>query len=331
MIEARDRQGIRACGRHHLGRQRGLSLVELMVSLLIAVLVLGAVMVTLSGTSVSSRRQDASGRLNDEGQLALNLLSSYLRMSGSMVPRAAYAGNDNHFVPGRAVLPFGCRNGFADSTVAFPALACAGGGGNDGIAVRYEVDVDSSPAAVGGVPTDCLGQPIPAAARQLVAGVGLVWVADNRFFVANNPDTGNPALFCRGAGGGNAQVLVDNIETLRVRYGLLRQAAIPYPKADRPGWEIAYTDTVAEYVDADAAQLTLAAGGITDPRDMWRRVGAMNVCLVIRTADNVADQPTPFLDCNGNVTVPGDRRLRKAMFSTIALRNSGAPGITLAP
>jgi type IV pilus assembly protein PilW len=311
-------------------RQRGLSLIELLVSLVIGGLVLAAVLLTVSGTGLSGRRQDAGGRLNDEGQLALNLLAMHLRMAGSIVPRQAFAGRDNDWSPPRAMLPFGCRNGFTDATLPFDNLVCAGAGGNDAIAVRYELDADSSPALVGGVPIDCLGQQIAAAEQRLIAGVGLVWVSDNRFFIANNPNTGNPALFCRGNGGGAANVLVDNIETMRIRYGLLAPDGRTYAKADRAGWEIAYTDSVSQYVDANAAELTAPPAGVA-ARDLWRRVGVMNLCIVVRSADNMVDEPTSFLDCEGMITAAADRRLRRAMYMTIAVRNSGAPGTPLPP
>lgn len=297
-----NRIGARSRSRPAAGR----SLVELMVSLAIASVILGAVLLTVAGTGSSGRRQDAQGVLAEEGVIALNLITSHVRMSGSLVPRAQLAllkPDLNHLVPSQALLPFGCRNGFADVTAA--NLACGGGAFGDALAIRYQADVLNT-VPRGGEPTDCLGRVI---AQTNLPGVGWGRFADNRFFVTTNPASGNPALFCRGSGGGQAQVLLDNIETMRVRYGLL--SLHPDSTPDYP----IYNDTIATYVDADDA---LLAGN-------WRRVGAIRVCLLMRTNDGVALEPTMFQNCEGNMVNAADRRLRRAMFATVFLRDSGAP------
>lgn len=285
---------------------RGRTLVELMVSLTIAAIVLGAVLITVAGTGASGRRQDAQGILAEEGQIALGLVTTHLRMSGSLMPRAVLNllnPDLNHLLPSQALLPFGCRNGFTDATAN--NLTCAGGAFGDAIAVRYQVDQFNSVQRAG-QPTDCLGRTIP---ETNLPGVGVGRFADNRFFVANNPATGNPALFCRGSGGGAPQVLLDNVELMRVQYGLLSLHPDNSPKIP------VFNDTVANYVNADDAALV----------NNWRRVGTIRLCLLMRTGDNVAEEPTPFQNCDGNVVASGDRRLRRAVFATVALRDSGAP------
>lgn len=292
-------------------RAAGRSVVELMISLAIASVILGAVLLTVTGTRDSGRRQDAQGVLSEEGAVALNLITSHLRMSGSLLPRAGIGllkPDLNHLVPSQALLPFGCRNGFADPAAA--VLTCGAGGFGDAIAVRYEADTFNT-IPRGGQPTDCLGRVIP---QTVLPGVGPGRYADNRFYVANNPDTGNPALFCTGSGGA-PQVLVDNVETMRIQYGLL-----PEHEHYHDEYPL-YVDNVGQYVDADDAMLTDAS----QPH-RWRRVGAIRVCLLLRTNDGVAQEPTRYQDCNGNMVNAADRRLRRAMFATVYLRDGGAPG-----
>jgi hypothetical protein len=45
----------------------------------------------------------------------------------------------------------------------------------------------------------------------------------------------------------------------------------------------------------------------------------------MRTADNAVDvSATPYIDCNGNQQAQPDRRLRRAMTTTVGIRNRTA-------
>ena len=61
----------------------------------------------------------------------------------------------------------------------------------------------------------------------------------------------------------------------------------------------------------------------------WRRVTRARVCLLMRTADNAADAPVAYHDCTGTLVVPTDRRIRRAIVSTVSLRNRTTVGTTV--
>lgn len=280
----------------------GRSIIEIMVSLLIAAVVLGAVLVTISGTGLSGRRSDAQARLSDDGQVAMSLLLSQMRMASYWFPSDPTESLD----PDESML-FGCDNGFSNPNVAaFDSLACAAAAlpGN-GVAVRFDATEQPGVAV-----QDCLGNDVAGGAR-----------VDNRYYVDVNPQTGNPTLYCRGNGGGGPQPLIDNVETMVVTYGIgsVSTATPPDPFIFANS---AYTGNTERYVSAS----DLAACPPGAPvANSWCAVTAVRICLVLRTEDNAADEAnTPYVGCDGQVTSVNDRRIRRAMTSTINLRNRTA-------
>ena len=63
-------------------RQGGRSMIELMVAVTISLVVLGTVMTLVVGMSHGSRTQEGQSRLTENAQIALNLVTGHLRMSG---------------------------------------------------------------------------------------------------------------------------------------------------------------------------------------------------------------------------------------------------------
>lgn len=293
--------------KHSLGR----SLVEVMVALVIAAVVLAAVLMTISGTGLTGRRQDAHAQLAEDGQLALSLIASQLRMAGYTAPRInqpAGIAMTNYVGPP----VFGCDKGFSSVGVAsISLLTCAPGpDGSSVVSLVYEADASSTVPSSANVPTDCLGSQITTGTASALGGN--YSLAENRFYLHANPQTGNPALYCSGNGGttpfGTRQPLVDNVEDLQISYGI---AATTTDALGNPRYE----GTVVDYVDASA--LTTAFG-----TDGWRRVSSVRVCLLMRTADSTADAPASYIGCDGELkSAPADRRIRKSVTSTISLRN----------
>lgn len=62
-------------------RQRGLSLVEVMVALLVSLLLLGGVVQVLSSSRQTSRVHEATARMQETGRMALEVLSRDIRMA----------------------------------------------------------------------------------------------------------------------------------------------------------------------------------------------------------------------------------------------------------
>lgn len=313
-----------------LHRQRGLSLVELMVALTIGLFLMGAVGIIYVNTATASRSSTQESQMNEDAALALELLQQQIRLTGF----SNVDPTGNRLFPGQAVR--GCDGGFANNAAAFAALACnAGGVGPDALAVRYEATLlNSQPITAGGItrPANCAYESLAAwnAQAEGAATATPLALADNRYYIANDATNGNtPTLFCQGRTGaafGNATALIPNIEDLQIQY-----AVTALPTAGNP-----IPHQVAGYVDASNAVLGV-------PAINWSRVAALRLCLVARSARPVptGDNPLGTANPDGTTATPGlgtytdcagvsrtvtDRFVRRAYTTTIQLRNM-RPGL----
>jgi type IV pilus assembly protein PilW len=303
--------------------QRGLSLVELMVSLTIGLFLLGAVGIIYVNTVTTSRGSTQESQMNEDASLALELLQQQIRLAG-------FSSVDNagaRLFPGQAVR--GCDGGFTanDAGTAFAALDCnVAGAGPDAFAVRYEASVLNSQPTAAGVPGNCAHEGL---AQWDATGEGAasnnIALADNRYYIADDPGNNNtPTLYCQGrtgAGFGMATALIPNIEDMQVQYAVTAPSAVDDPIHHQ----------VAGYVEASHAAL-----GATTAN--WSRVAALRICLVARTArpvptgDNPVGTANPdgttltaglgtYIDCDGTSRTATDRFVRRAYVTTVQLRN----------
>jgi hypothetical protein len=282
-----------------------------MIGMAIGVTVLGSVMATVIHTSVSSRTSDNLGKLTEDAQITLDLIANHVRMAGFSQPRL-------NTLPGVPATNYtgvpirGCDGPMADRTVAMDLIGCGPIGPNE-FSVAYEADLFNT-VNLANLPTDCLGRPV---ALQVSPFGGNFAVAENRFYIADN--NGDPALFCAGNGapGGFAtpMVLAENVEDMRVTYGL---AGVEIGEHN----EQVFAGRTNSYATANQLDVNFAVEPVNR---RWNRVASVRLCLQLRTNDNVTDQPTPFVDCQGNLVTPGDRRLRVSVVTTIVLKNRTVP------
>ena len=290
------------CGRTH--RQRGLTLVELMVALALGLFVTGVASLTYLQTASAARYGALASEMNEEGALALQMLRSQIALAG-------YSSLD---ASGRRVftdLPvWGCDKGFADTGGAFgaPGTCNTGGPSNDAIAIGYEASLLNSMALlpVPGqppAPGNCTGTAIAANA----AGV---FLADHRFYVDDDVNR-TPSLFCRGGTGGGQRstaALVPNVERLRLRYAITRAT------------------TAGAIAPHQVTGIVEASALVT--ADDWARVAAVEVCVLVRSARPVAAdgqtlaQLTRHVACDGTVQTATDRYLRRAYRALVPLPNA---------
>ncbi len=167
------------------GRQRGLTLVELMVALVIGLVLLGGVLgVYLSGKR-TYRARDGLSLVQENGRVALLQLRRGVQWAGY----PAYADIPPVVSPGVA-LP-------ADS-----GLQPSQDGPSDVLTVAY-LPLDAAHER------DCLGQR------------GTVEVAGNALVVSSYFVAGGQ-LLCRGSGNPRAQPLAEAVDAMQVLYGLDR-------------------------------------------------------------------------------------------------------------
>jgi type IV pilus assembly protein PilW len=339
-----------------LGRRKnnlGLTLIELLVSMTIGLILMLAVIGAYIGASGAGRTAEAIGRMNEDGQQALIILSQQLRMAGAnpsqpdrststfdppaIAPTATLTAR-GHTMPlhnyiNNAYAVRGCDDRFSNITspaaTSTSALTCwhaATSTGPDSISIAYEADRFNTVPTGAGVPTDCVGSGITESSftytksDEATTATAKVYEAENRFYIGTSTAISNPSLYCKGTGG--TQPLVENIENLQFRYGVVNPAN---PSVTYATVTPTFTTTLvlgyltAHGVDTDGT-LTGAAGS----SERWNAVKTVRICVVVRSENEVLDSlaSARYLDCNDTlVTTPPDRRLRRAFSTTVVLRN----------
>jgi len=223
-------------------RQRGVTLVELMVSLVIGLIIMIGVIQVFTANRETYSVQESLGELQENGQYAINFLIRQLRQTGYYPkPYGNLAGNK----AAHELLAFGG---------VIPLTGSEGGGSADDtlIASYYTTTTD----CVGNAPT---GGATAAQARTLasfdtagatISGIPAA-IAINTYTIANGA-SGRPALFC------NAVEIAAGIESLQVRYG---------EDTDNDGLVDTYSDfdNVTNLANVMIVQIAILAATVREP------------------------------------------------------------------
>lgn len=273
-------------------QQRGLSLVELMVSVVIGMVVVAAVLVSYLSSGKTSQQQMAYAEMNDNAQMALSLLSRDLFLAGYREP-IGLAGATFAAPIGEPVK--GCDNGFVNPRTT-GADDCVTAAGIPAIEVTYQADVYNTVPTSSGKASDCLGN-----------GLGSQKVeVSNRYYLNAISTGGRNELYCASSQGSPGQPLVENIDAMKFWYGMAGAAP---------------SRQVVRYVTA----AKVGVGGVSD----WSQVVSVRVCVLARSSEAALDMalypdplnPPKYRDCDGNEQEISDRVLRRAYFTTATLRN----------
>lgn len=307
-------------------RVKGFSLIELMIAMAIGLIIIGAALSAYLGASKATQLADTQGRMNEDAQAALSILTQQLQMAGNN-PVQAGRGDDSRHNPvyGEATYPTGsyvpshffvrgCDGAFSNVTTAanIDSLQCATGA-SDAIAVSYEADRFNTVATkAADLPTDCMGFELAQLTATFPTEVPhSYYVADNRFYIATSASQPSPSLYCKGNGiDSTARSLVENIENMQITYGAVNDST-----------DIE-TATVAGYLSA--TELINLSTVPNDP-EPWKKAISVRICVLVRSAAAVvanADSAKYYNCATPSVLVSApDLRLRRAYTTTVVLRN----------
>jgi type IV pilus assembly protein PilW len=183
-------------------RQRGLSLIELLVGVALGLVLLVSLGYLLIGSRSSFQSQDAISRLQETGRLVMDSLSRDLRLAGRV-----------------AICPVS-----TDSRIEWPTdvLPIEGTDGTqDTLTIRYQLDDVS-----GGEIEDCNGHSgsTLSGGKVRVGETDYYYsVVENIYSVSQTTSSGtvtSTSMVCDGNGGTTAQPFADNVEDFQVLYGL---------------------------------------------------------------------------------------------------------------
>ena len=322
-------------------RQRGLTLIELLVALVIGLLVAIAAVSTLIAGRTGFAAVDITGQMVDRERFAMDTLSRVIAQAGfedisvdPLVTRAIvrrlggdpepdlFGWNDAGYTQ-PTILQVSTAtqiaDGDRDGKCAVNDTSCKNG--SDILVVRFQ----GSGQPADGTMVNCRGEGEPG-----LAGSDLDRRALNIFYTAREAGTGEPALYCAYYNfGTNAwvagQPLIEGVESLQVLYGTDNVTPATVPPA------AAGNDTIVDrWLRADQLKV---AGNAVATRENWRRVRAVRVGMVLRgpagsAQERITASLTPLgapyavtADKGSQLDVPADGRLRRVVNFTIHIRN----------
>jgi type IV pilus assembly protein PilW len=181
--------------------QRGYSLIELSVAMLIALFLLGGFLTVLQGTRRTSLSQSSLAQLQDDERIAMTMITSVVEMAG-YYPNPELNAISNELP---AVAPFFGTTGqivFGMANTGIPNTTPALG---DVLVVRYNAAANEDVINCQGTSNGVNGSP----------------VAYTNEFAVLQPDPKSPPYLACSTDGGNTFVkLVNNVTNLQVDYGI---------------------------------------------------------------------------------------------------------------
>lgn len=327
------------------GKQRGLTLLELLVSLGLGLIVVIVAATALTLGQQGYRAVDATTALRDRERFAIDLISRVIVQAGyqdfgatnvALRSTATALGNDpepdiygwNNAVyklPDDLLLSTGTKivtNNRPGDCGSVTDTSCLNG--SDVLLVRFQgVNSSSGGSTADNTMINCAGQ----GEAGLPTG-DLNERATSMFHVARGAN-GEPSLYCSYYSGGawvSPAPMIEGVESFQVLFGTdgVTAATVPSTAAGTQ-------DSVADrWLRAD--QLTVAANAAAT-RENWRRVRAVRVGMVLRAPVGSAQQSTTATfaplgtlyatsaDAGTSLAVAADRRLRLETSFTVHLRN----------
>ena len=300
-----------------LSGQRGMTLIELMIGLMIGLIVSGAALAVFLAINRMGKTHGDSGKLLEEGGFVSQRMTVAIKRSGYVdlladnfvfnqiidgksalgkVIESPNAGNLDKFgalyfaTTGLSAGIFGCENG-----VLSASSTCTTQGCRDALLVAYQATtaLSSSDPFAPSVPTsvsdgsafsDCNGKAPPAGSDVII----------NRYFV-NAQDE----LMCMGNGDNQSRVLAVNVDQFQVLYGV-------------SNWSV--SEPIRRVSWQTAAQVTAA--------NRWNSVIQVDLCLITRGPVGSTLNPGMTNNCDGSTSATSDTRLRKTFRTIVSLRNA---------
>jgi len=328
--------------------QRGFTLVELMVAMVISLVIAAAAVSVLIVSRRGFTTVDAASQLRDNARFARDLIQRIGVQTGYQDVRyAATIRSPNNIYESSNPYPniFGFNNALAhatepltNSTARKPGTV---GYGSDVLVLSYQTgETFPGSGKPDGTMIDCAGYASATATKAIAHD------RDDRrvsiFHVAVDV-SGEPALMCTtvSAKGGKyyPQPLISGVENFQVLYGVDHVTANTAPTGTTDG-------IAAQFLRADQMGVTSGSAdqNLIDTHANWRRVRSLRIGIVVRgpvgsaqdtanqwiypfgmAASSLGGKPGSALssanDVGTAVNQAADRRMRQAVTFTVHLRN----------
>ncbi len=267
--------------------QAGLSLIELLIAMLIGLFLLTGIATSYLSSKNSSNKRDELTKLEDNGRLALEVISRGIEHTG-YTPINTGILNPPFITNGAQVVSAACGAGNSVENIGIiaPRITQDNAAG-DALTVMFNADNE--------VFTDCSGGELPVACRAAPAGAaaGAPSVATriyNAFYLQGDE------LRCAGSRDGNVQVIADGIENMQFLYGL----------------DTTDDGRVNRYVNANNVGA------------FWNSVLSVQVAILVSSTKDVKAQneQITYTLLDQPVIAPNDKKQRAVFTTTVRIRNT---------
>lgn len=264
--------------------QRGLSLIELLIAMVIGLFLLAGITSSYLHSKKSSVYQDQYSLIEDNGRIALEIMSKTIQHTGYGSNRGIPI-SPSKFIQDRPINRTcqGADTSVLDSNI-FPVDSTLDSVSGDSLGVVYLGDNEIS--------TDCSGGTLPASCQ-----VGTSTSEAAKIYSTFYLDTTNSILKCVGSRDTVEHDIADGVENMQILYGVNTDDS-----SDR---------SVERYVNAD------------DMGGLWNNVTSVQIALLVRSDREILDkaESKQFTLLDQNVTTPNDRFQRAVFTTTVSLRN----------
>jgi type IV pilus assembly protein PilW len=286
-------------------RNRGVTLVELMVGLTIGLILVIIASSVYLYSKQSYNAATENSQMEENGRFALDLLTKYIQSSGFAMVDPTAPGPQLPLEDKLAGCEFGYVNATAPTTLG--DLACrtatpAGQRQSASIFSRYETDQFASSAGK----QQGYGCTNEAAASKLVSGVQTYEVRSYFFIsqVATQTPFGTTSMGQLSCVSDSTPVTDGVLGTVALQV----QPLVPGIEQIRVGY-ISSTGKLLTAVPTTAAA--------------WKDVAAIELCVLARTVQASGnDTQTQYTDCYGTAITSGRSESYRTLRTTVALRNT---------
>lgn len=334
--------------------QRGLSLIELMVSLAIGLVIIVASLAAYLNTQNTNRLADAQSRMNEDAQAALSILSREIRLAGnnpkqdnriddSSDPTKSSLRNpvyrptptDKKYtypdfsssspLLGQAIK--GCDGGFSNTSSAatIDDLTCSTSTTTStyGLAITYEADSYNTVPTSTGKPTDCTGSSLTKTDAKVrgceTCSPVTPKTTDVSYYVADNryyiaTPKNNAAPSLYCRGNGNSSAAQPLVQNID-------DMQITYGTLDPT--RTTKKAVIAGYLTASEINTTAPLKDLSNDAERWMNVVAVRICLIVRSEEQIMPDSgsATYRNCDNILVTPKDRYLRKAFYTTVGVSN----------
>ena len=284
--------------------QRGMGLVELMISMVIGLILLGTLTYFYLGSRQISRTHDDLSRMEESGRNAMEIIGKAVRQAGFRldVKRALYVNPANNI---------GAMVGTDGGGVAFGATGAATAP-SDTLTIRHDPTwIAHVTNPIKGKEANCatVGPNDMESNNDVNTTTGAIPLNTMVVEYAFSINPASAGLFCNSnasnpAAGGS--IIVDNIERMQITYGL----------RDATGAVTIYLPAAAAGVAATVPPTSVATAA------QFAQVAAVRVSLLVRGPSNgITANNSQTYTFNGETVTSTDGFLRQVYTSTFTVRN----------